>query len=130
MEDTVVTYKTANLACKTGFKDVIGKFKGKHYYNYKGELDGDILEELKHRKEETNEFDSIPAPTQSLLSKWLREEYNIHVFVYYIYDEWWYNIRDLKDDECIEDSMESYKEHDEALENGLFEALEIIHNIK
>lgn len=126
MEETIVTYNTAKLANKLGFKDIIGKFKGKHYYNYKSELNGDVLEELRHRKENTNKYNSIPAPTQSLLSKWLRDEHKIHVGVQ-LYDlVWFYEIIDIQNNELIIYSNTPYNSHDKAFEIGLFEALEYL----
>ena len=39
MEDTIVSFEVAKLAKDKGFTDVVGVFRGKHYYNYKGGLD-------------------------------------------------------------------------------------------
>ena len=76
LKETVVRYDTAKLAVSLGFEDTIGVFKGKSYYNQEGELNGDVTYELKNK-----ESKSIPAPTQSLLQKWLRDEHKIHIFI-------------------------------------------------
>jgi len=84
MEDEIVGFEIAVLAYGNGFRDTISCIGGKNYYNLKGELNGDSSNELKEylrwRKEggelkETN----IPAPTQPILQKWLREKHNIFV---------------------------------------------------
>ena len=76
LKETVVRYDTAKLAVSLGFEDTIGVFKGKSYYNQEGELNGDVTYELKNK-----ESKSIPAPTQSLLQKWLRDEHQINILV-------------------------------------------------
>ena len=84
MEEKLASYKVAVLAKEVEFEDIVGTFQGKHYYNYLGELDGDVTEEIKHRKETPNLYKSIAAPTQSLLQKYLREIHNIHIEMLYI----------------------------------------------
>ena len=84
MEEKLVSFKVAILAKEVGFEGIIGVFQGKHYYNYLGELDGDVIEEIRHRKETPNLYKSIAAPTQSLLQKYLREVHNIHIEILYI----------------------------------------------
>ena len=88
MEDEIVTFETAVLAYNKGFRDKISCIGGKNYYNYKGELNGDSFEYLKDyleaKKEDRDPDDfylNISAPTQSLLQRWLREKYNIQMFV-------------------------------------------------
>ena len=39
MEDTIASFEVAKLAKDKGFTDVVGVFRGKHYYNYEGGLD-------------------------------------------------------------------------------------------
>jgi hypothetical protein len=78
----IVNYELAKLAYEKGFRDdPIGLHSGKHYYNYKGELDGDVLEEFKHRHETPNKYLSISAPSQALLQQWLREIHKIHISI-------------------------------------------------
>ena len=76
MEDTIVSFEVAKLAKDKGFTDVVGVFRGKYYYNYKGGLDADQMDYLKAyvRQEDTSLMEAIAAPTQSLLRKWLREK--------------------------------------------------------
>lgn len=94
MEDALVSFETAKLAFKAGFRGLIGKgykHPAGHYYNHFGDIDGDssmeLAEFLNLKKTslsddelyENNKFKLISAPTQSLLQKWLREKHNIHV---------------------------------------------------
>jgi len=125
MEEQLVSFETAVLAKEKGFNDIVGIIRGKHYYNFKGELNGDSLEELKHRKENPNPYKSIPAPTQSLLQKWLRDKHDCIVIVdwgplseKYSY-EIYYKTRDM-DGEYVN------KLYEDALEKGLQYALNLI----
>lgn len=79
LEEQVVSFKVAKLAEEKGFKDVVGKWRGKSYYNYKGELDGDVTDQLRPSNRNNPKFDSVAAPTQSLLQKYLRDKYNMHI---------------------------------------------------
>ena len=82
MEEKLVPFEIAKLLRLKGFADIIGTFRGKHYYNHKGELDGDVLDAIKHRNDTDKEkYESIPAPTLSLAQKWLREVHNCHIHI-------------------------------------------------
>ena len=115
MKDTIVQFETAKLLKEKEFTDIIGVYKGKHYYNYLGELDGDTLEELKHRKDSINLYKSIAAPTQSLVQKWLREVHNIDVLVYKVGKKY-----------TTEYCTKHYNTYEQALEEALQEALKLI----
>ena len=78
-------------------------------------------------------------PTQSLLQRWLREKYNLHINVYCTYDEndetyntyWNVNIINLEwgsdKEQHLEKQLKIYKLiYEEALEEGLLEALKLI----
>lgn len=79
-KEAIVGYETAKIANELGFSDFIGAFKGKHYYNHQGILDGDVMDFIKNRKSpDVDSYKSIAAPTQSFLQKWLREE--LFVFI-------------------------------------------------
>ena len=92
LEEQLISFETAKLAVEKGYNGVIGKWRESHYYNHKGELDGDVTEQLKEsfqikreqnisldEADKLNPLKSYPASTQSLLQKWLREKNNIHV---------------------------------------------------
>lgn len=133
----IVNYEIAKLAYEKGFRnDPVGLNNGKHYYNYKGELDGDVLEEFKHREDKPNDYLSISAPTQALLQQWLREVHKIHISidyssgdnkyytnVYRNHDEYLHNItQSLKDN----DGFIYYDTYDETLKIALQDALNLI----
>lgn len=131
MEDTLVTFKTAKLAEIKGFEDTIGVFMGKHYYNYKGELDGDTIESIRHRKETPNTYASIAAPTQSLLAKWLRDTHNIHIIIQPTLTFWTFGLVNIGNPNIdlngpvIYDAND-YSTYEDALEEGLHQALSLI----
>lgn len=118
--DSIVKYETAVLAQKYGYKGVVSTLFGHHYYNYLGELDGDCLKELKHRKETPNPYISIPAPKQSVLQKWLREERNISIDVITNVEngQFKYNIQ-IQTLDSKYTLTNVFKHYDDALEYGL-----------
>ena len=69
MKDQLISFRTAKLAKEKGFS-----FNNSttHFYN----IDGKCLS----NKYKTSTFNCI-ASTQSILQKWLREEYNIHFVI-------------------------------------------------
>ena len=82
MEDKLVSLETAKLAKEKGFPQEPNRRKVP-YYNYKGEFNGDVTDFLRKylREEDTSDVESVSAPTQSLLAKWLREEHEIDILV-------------------------------------------------
>lgn len=88
MKENLVTFETAKLAFDKNF---LLATKGRYnYYNYKGELNGDCIDEIKEivaRKRNPNhkseiDYSSVHAPTQSLLQQWLRVNYDIDIQTY------------------------------------------------
>ena len=70
MEEQLISFKTAKIAKEKGFySDKIGFTK--QYYNNDGS----------HIYEGNDENFKIPAPTQSLLQKWLREIHSINICI-------------------------------------------------
>ena len=134
MEDTGITFETAKLAKEKGFD-----IPTIQYYTIKGyctESEGYMTE----RYAESNwnngmgsyptrtEEVSCSAPTQSLLSKWLREKHNIIVLVDYegidgYYYKYYYYINEVKKYNA---SDKNYITFEEAYEIGLQEALKLI----
>ena len=122
MEDTRITFETAKLAKEKGFPQEPNKLKIP-YYNYKGEFKGDVKDWLRKylRKEDTSDVESVSAPTQSLLAKFLREEHNIHLIAYKNINIDGYDWCYITTDGIT--NINSYKTYEEALEAGLYQAL-------
>ena len=122
MEDTRITFETAKLAKEKRFPQEPNKRKVP-YYNYKGEFKGDVTDFLRKylREEDTSEVESVSAPTQSLLAKWLREKHNIHLIAYKNINIDGYDWCFITTDGIT--NINSYKTYEEALEAGLYQAL-------
>ena len=125
MEDTRITFETAKLAKEKGFPQEPNRLKIP-YYNYKGEFKGDVKDWLRKylREEDTSDVESVSAPTQSLLAKWLREEHNIHLIAYKNINIDGYDWCYITTDGIT--NINSYKTYEEAYEIGLQEALKLI----
>ena len=125
MEDIIIAFETAKLAKEKGFPQEPNKLKIP-YYNYKGEFKGDVKDWLRKylRKEDTSDVESVSAPTQSLLAKWLREEHNIHLIAYKNINIDGYDWCYITTDGIT--NINSYKTYEEAFEIGLQEALKLI----
>ena len=128
MEDTRITFETAKLAKEKGFPQEPNRLKIP-YYNYKGEFKGDVKDWLRKylRNEDTSDVESVSAPSQSLLAKWFREGYNIHVtsqignldFI----NTYHYEIRYIDKNKFMCKVKGNFKTYEEALEIGLYQAL-------
>ena len=127
MEDIYITFETAKFAKEKGFPQEPNKLKIP-YYNYKGEFKGDVKDWLRKylRKEDTSDVESVSAPTQSLLAKWLREEHNIHLIAYKNINIDGYDWCYITTDGIT--NINSYKTYEEAYEIGLYQALKLINN--
>ena len=125
MEENIVTFQVAKLAKEKGFPQEPNRLKIP-YYNYKGEFKGDVKDWLRKylRKEDTSDVESVSAPTQSLLAKWLREEHNIHLIAYKNINIDGYDWCYITTDGIT--NINSYKTYEEAYEIGLQEALKLI----
>ena len=125
MEDTRVTFETSKLAKEKGFPQEPNRRKVP-YYNYKGEFNGDVTDFLRKylREEDTSDVESVSAPTQSLLAKWLREQHNIHLIAYKNINIDGYDWCFITTDGIT--NINSYKTYEEAYEIGLQEALKLI----
>ena len=125
MEDTRINFETAKLAKEKGFPQEPNRRKVP-YYNYKGEFKGDVTDFLRKylREEDTSDVESVSAPTQSLLAKWLREKHNIHLIAYKNINIDGYDWCYITTDGIT--NINSYKTYEEAYEIGLQEALKLI----
>lgn len=124
MEEQLISFKTAKLAKEKGYnitnylaydestglmlpKDPA--YPGWHNYALEG---------------------TCPAPTQSLLQKWLREEHNMYISVEPNFNrKWHFAIFNLKESLLFgQKSLYSRDQlsYEEALESGLLEALKLI----
>lgn len=139
MTDNMVTFKTAKLAKEKGFftGKIFDIYPLKDFYNTykKGELSFFIEETLD--EEHARDLDLYAeAPTQSILQKWLRDNYNIHISIDIFETSgdnpvvyWTFSIFDTTNAELL------YEEHDQqfynykgALEAGLVKSLQEIKN--
>lgn len=141
--ETYISFETAKLAVeKYVIEGKLTKFR-ETYYNHKGELNGDVKDYLFMlvHKEDATGLEPIPAPTQAILQKLLREKYNI-ILTIIPYRSDSANINSLMyyysliEDDCTSDilcnadslrvSEENYDTYEQALEEGLKEALKLI----
>lgn len=134
MEDTRITFETAKLAKEKGFPQEPNRRKVP-YYNYKGEFKGDVTDFLRKylREEDTSDVESVSAPTQSLLAKFLREEHNLHITInvglpHNRFIMYYSNVIKFGKHHKSKFKSEFYKTYEEACEVGLQEALKLIDN--
>ena len=149
MEDIRITFETAKLAKKKGFdikgQNVFDLKNNNKIINFKDlaiqefiddvETAGYLDKAFNYLKEDINRTDDnsdkdyyLLAPTQSLLSKWLREKHNIIVLVDYegidgYYYKYYYYINEVQKYDA---SGKNYITFEEAHEIGLQEALKLI----
>jgi len=149
MTEELISFETAKLAKDKGFpQDVFNTPWYNRFGTECGRTDidegGDYLyygsgaytsePKRKVSKEEYYKYTSIKfkAPTQSLLQKWLREKYDIHIIVIsnlknqYFVDYRFTDQRVDNDYDLILLSGVVYNTYEEALEKGLQEALKIV----
>ena len=132
MKEELVTFKTAKLAKEKGFNEqcsVTYNSLGKTYIHKTKKYNHDfkkVTVTCTHSNQEfTNE--KYSAPTQSLLQKWLRERHGINVFLNYNYRRigFLYNLHNLEFGNYYT-SNPSFNTYEEALEEGLQQALKLI----
>lgn len=120
MKDKLIDFNTAKLAKEKEFKEpviegytnegnpFVKDYEKPHCYNVRG---------------------LFSAPTQSLLQKWLRENYYINVEVsIHNTKTFWYDISKIDSEEVISIKVIEpiYNTYEEALEAGLIEGLKLI----
>ena len=142
MKETLITFETAKLAYEKGYtREVVGiSFTStrRNYYNTQGELNGDctdfIKDVLKYGREKAKINHILyPATSQSLLQKWLREKHGYHiVLIPTITTYWTFKIVNVLKKNTMEIppytdvSGKDFTTYEEALEEGLQEALKLI----
>lgn len=119
MKDELVTFETAKLAKEKGFSP--GILVGSHHYFYKP--DGTRLWGDSFGKE-----NFYYVSTQSLLQRWLREVHNIEVPVIFFDRGYLYTVT-KKPSKGNHYRVEYSETYEEALEKGLFEALDLLPNV-
>lgn len=127
MTETLITYDTALLAKEKGF-DI-------NTYSdcWVKTLDGKIIhnKERENKPEHDRSKQFLMQPSQSLLQKWLREKYNIEIFVVAaftgedVHKYSYYVLCNCYDTDA--DGSEA-KTYEEALEIALVEGLKLIEN--
>lgn len=111
MKEQLISFDTAKLAKEKGFNIWTE-------YQYV-ERNGNIIVSKDH----ISEIDE-PAPTQSLLQKWLREVHNIHIEIRKEWEDGIYlGFEYLIEEEDGNTQGLTYKTYEEALEVGLYQAL-------
>tara|TARA_R110000796_G_scaffold212_2_gene848 strand:+ start:1949 stop:2356 length:408 start_codon:yes stop_codon:yes gene_type:complete len=135
MKDQLIVFETAKLAKEKGFKNKTPHKLRRDYYNHLGEINGDVTEYIKAyvANKELERYNTIDAPTQSLLQKWLREVHSIYISVDYLIIEV-IDSKGVRFDWSIYNKNESIESkeliglltYEEALEKGLVEALKLI----
>lgn len=139
MKDELITFETAKLAKEKGFdieepcvafytnprSKMFGIDEHLRYYNIKN-----TPRKLYYIGESValNYHNVLFAPTQSLLQKWLREVHNIHVWcIPHINSSMYYGVKCwLSNSNTVQ--IDAFKTYEEALEEGLQEALKLIKN--
>ena len=122
MKDDYVSFETAQLAKEKGFNIPVNS----HYTVKKS-----VWKTL--REKDTNEDNyAYSRPTQSLLAKWLRSKYDMCIIVYPTASGYCWEL-----DKCNGTYIKDYEDkgtnsggswdiYEEALENGIQEALKLI----
>lgn len=128
--EELVSYKTAILAKEVGFNWKVRTYYG-HVCNphiaYDKE-DYSIPVDFNSDNNSANYKDLISAPTQSLLNKWLRDVHKYYIDIF-IHSDSSYCVRNIFEISIGGDISIIYKNHktyEEALEYGLYYALNLI----
>lgn len=130
MKEQLVSAETANLAKEVGF-DV------RCVYGYTPEaelvqasyLNKKIRDGVALFDNSNNKKEHCSAPTQSLLSKWVREQLEIHIDITYDFDvgyRCWLKTRENVYPVKIKEDKLFFSTYEKAMEAGLQKALSII----
>jgi hypothetical protein len=127
MKDELVTFETAKLAKEKGFNIPIPQ-NGQVYGITEGKIDTAIESNQIKNWNDDKYNDICSAPTQSLLQRWLRDEKNLWVWVdHYKNRTYTAHISDECDNSKSNELFGNiYYSYEQALENGLQEALKLI----
>lgn len=116
MKEQLISLETAKLAKEKGFWTLCD-------FIHSTQFDRPVK-----RKYHPQPFPDVfyEAPTQSLLQKWLRDKYKIHLTITSISQESWQYHITMIGDSLGENYKEDFYTYEEALEAGLLEALKLI----
>lgn len=137
MEEQLISFETAKIAKEKGFDEKVYREYDKSGYLRCTSKSADVVLGPYDELLKSTEY---PAPTQSLLQKWLREVHNIIVTSKPYQDDvsnetdediefqtlWENEILDVKDSYNIFSDNTFYHSYEEALEIGLQESLKLI----
>lgn len=122
MKEQIINFETAKLAKEKGFKEECERF----IYHGGEPLQDNLM--LIYKDDPEFYF----VPTQSILQKWLREEYKLDALPIirssgkYSYDIYHYDNPNSIGERTRYNSLNSYSTYEEALESALVEALNLI----
>lgn len=122
MEDQIISLETAKLAKEKGFPIIEKGFYIEGVFTNRG-FSKDF-----HRWYKDDPLIQS-APTQSLLQRWLREVHNIDIFIWKNSIDGSYRVDDilLNNEELTNLEFEvGFDNYENALEEGLYEALKLI----
>lgn len=94
IHDEICTYEVCKLAKEKGFPQDTSRWLRtapcRNYYTRKGELNGDCIEIVQYMianktKDIPDDIQTVAAPTQSILQRWLREEKNVDIAIVPLY---------------------------------------------
>jgi len=124
MTDQLISFETAKLAKEKGFNEECDWNYCIETYDFPTGLhvvEGNIY------RFRLGVIRNACAPTQSLLQKWLRDEHKIHITIYSSSQESWM-FRITKPHQKLLEGLyaEDFETYEEALEEGLQEALKLI----
>jgi len=117
MKEQLIEFETAILTKEKGFEIEINSY-------YDGNPD-DLRIGFPHKNNMMQRF-RYSAPTQSLLQRWLREEYFIDVFVIDSIKENCYDWEIRQEDQKKIECDQYYYNYEAALEDGLIKALKLL----
>ena len=120
--ETLITFETAKTAKEKGF-DLLTE---KYWCNYYAGLPINKWKLLPKNETRLN-FMEFPASIQSILQRWLREEKDIDVLIESIGGKkgYYFRLQEVSTGDLVQDS-DIYGTYEEALEQGLLEALNLI----
>lgn len=126
MTETLIGFELAKLSKEKKFEQYTGLF-----YENSSKINNAIL--ARPNSYFGSDYRIIKC-SQNLLQRWLREVHNIHICIdISINSKWFYNIYNLKDKRNCEfkESVNKFEfnTYEQALEQGLIEALKLINNV-
>jgi hypothetical protein len=134
MEEQLISFNTAKLAKEKGFNIDTVTLAFINYYSESFKGDRKYVITVYSRGVYYGDNPIYLAPTQSLLQRWLRDSYSIHLYIVpYGGGKGWCiaNIRDVEFDTLLYPARKNFREviyitYEQALEAGLIEALKLI----